>query len=52
MTRVIGVLRANNARQMAQAMQQAEAKAIILKIAEEYELVARLTEERLQRPAT
>ena len=42
--------RANNARQMAQDMKQTEAKAIVLKIAEEYELVARLTEERLRQP--
>ena len=39
-------LRANNARQMAQDMKQGEAKAVVLKIAEEYELVARLTEDR------
>jgi hypothetical protein len=38
-------LRANNARQMAQDMKQGEAKAVVLKIAEEYELVARLTED-------
>jgi len=45
--------RANNARQMAQDMKQGEAKAIVLKIAEEYELVARLTEDlRDQPPAT
>jgi hypothetical protein len=42
--------RANNARQMAQDMKQGEAKAVILKIAEEYELVARLTEDRLRQP--
>jgi hypothetical protein len=42
--------RANNARQMAQDMKQGEAKAIVLKIAEEYELVARLTEDRLHQP--
>jgi hypothetical protein len=45
--------RADNARQMAQDMKQAEAKAIVLKIAEEYELVARLTEDlQHQQPAT
>ena len=37
--------RADHARQMAQDMKQGEAKAIVLKIAEEYELVARLTED-------
>ena len=42
--------RANNARQMAQDMKQGEAKAIVLKIAEEYELVARLTEDLLHQP--
>ncbi len=42
--------RANNARQMALDMKQGEAKAIVLKIAEEYELVARLTEDRLRQP--
>jgi len=42
--------RANNARQMAQDMKQGEAKAIVLKIAEEYELVARLTEKLLRQP--
>jgi hypothetical protein len=42
--------RANNARQMAQHMKQGEAKTTVLKIAEEYELVARLTEDRLRQP--
>ena len=42
--------RADNARQMAQDMKQGEAKAIVLKIAEEYELVARLTEDLLHQP--
>ena len=42
--------RADNARQMAQDMKQGEAKAIVLKIAEEYELVARLTEDLPHQP--
>jgi hypothetical protein len=42
--------RANNTRQLAQDMKQGEAQAIVLKIAEEYDLVAKLTEERLRQP--
>jgi hypothetical protein len=42
--------RANNTRQLAQDMKQGEAQAIVLKIAEEYELVASLTEELLRQP--
>jgi hypothetical protein len=42
--------RADNARQMAQDMTQGEAKAVVLKIAEEYDLVARLTEDWLRQP--
>jgi hypothetical protein len=45
--------RANNARQIAEDMEQGEAKAVVLKIAEDYDFVARLTEDRLrQQPAT
>jgi len=43
--------RANSTLQLAKDMKQGEAKAIILKIAEEYELVARLTEDRLRQPS-
>jgi hypothetical protein len=41
---------ANNARQMAQDMKQGEAKAVVLKIAEDYDFVAQLTEDRLRQP--
>jgi len=43
-------LRANNARQIAEDMEQGEAKAVVLKIAEDYDFVARLTEDRLRQP--
>ena len=42
--------RANSTLQLAKDMKEGEAKAVILKIAEEYELVARLTEDRLGLP--
>jgi hypothetical protein len=42
--------RANSTLQLAKDMKEGEAKAVILKIAEEYELVARLTEDRLRQP--